>query len=109
MPISAGLSEGDQQWFRNWDVHLLRDPSIVPSLRAEAGLSRPFVEPSLVDDPATYGTFLTRLYGCGMLKFEPSVSKTGNLGIFFVKKKDDRLLGDIQNCFYAIGVPDGLS
>ena len=41
-------------------------------------------------DTNTYASFLTSLYGSGMLKYS-SCRSDGQMGIFFVRKKDGRL------------------
>eukprot|EP00973_Karenia_brevis_P074958 10416610-Karenia_brevis.AAC.1 len=95
-----GLPLADAQWYKGWRCNLLRDPAEVPRLQEELGLRKPFLEPTLFEQPLKYAGFVIEMFERQMVKFSVSDSTTSNLGIFFVKKKDgsSRIIFDTRIC-----------
>jgi len=93
MPMLDGLP-GDLSWIGQWKAHLLRPPEEAAALREASEVKRPHMDPRLKTDQKTYGDFLDTLHRAGMLGWRrarmvgSSRPETGELGAFFVLKKD---------------------
>ena len=70
---------------------MLRDPSDVKAKRASLGISRPYIDPTLMQSEAFYGGFVKRLHSCGMLRWTRAAGRSSSLGVFFVVKKSGQL------------------
>eukprot|EP00973_Karenia_brevis_P007751 1052656-Karenia_brevis.AAC.1 len=55
----------------------------------ERGLPRTYMDPILKNSERLYTEFVAELFMCGVVKFAPSVKC--ECGIFFVRKKNDKL------------------
>jgi len=152
--VLDGVPEGDREWLEGWEKHLLRDAADFAKESEKFESHRVYCDPALFNVPTKYVKFLKELESRGMLRWRRAADgETGNLGIFFVKKKkngklrivfDTRKLnlrfidppstrlpssasfaniecnipddahiffasGDVENCFYGMSVPIGLS
>ena len=86
-PVSGLLPQADQEWFGDWERHLLRAPGEAAAVRASLGLRRLHCDATLFGKPAVYADFLWRLHQSGMVRWTHAHGRKGELGIFFVEKK----------------------
>ena len=92
-PVSLldSLPQPDRSWLQGWEGHMLRDPSDVKAKRASLGVSRPCIDPTLMQSEACYGGFAKRLHSCGMLRWTRAAGRSSSLGVLFVVKKSGQL------------------
>ena len=81
---------------------MFRDVGDAAKQLSSAKFSRPYCDPKLFKSSRSYLQFLAKLYSLGMVRFVQAKGRKGNMGIFFVRKKDGslRLIFDTRklNC-----------
>ena len=85
-PLEAVLPEADLKWFSEWKHHMLRSTEDVERVRRDASARRAYVDPAL--SGRAYSDFLWRLWEAGMVRWTAAAGRSGELGVFFVEKKE---------------------
>lgn len=95
------VKPSDLHFFRENCSAMLRSSEEADSLIHSSKVV-PYCDPALFSSELKYSKFLLRLKGAGMLRFKVARGKKGDVGIFFVRKKDGslRLIFDTRalNC-----------
>lgn len=96
-PVQLGscLSAADRKRLATWRQHMLKDKQ---DLCGDPPIKHAYMDPILKNNPKEYATFLHELQQRDMISFQPLVDESGDLGIFFVRKKNDsqRLIFDTR-------------
>eukprot|EP00438_Fugacium_kawagutii_P014095 Skav231798 [mRNA] locus=scaffold734:131220:155475:+ [translate_table: standard] len=89
VPLASLWGSGGQQQVEHFSQQHLLEPDLVQQRLAASGVRRCYQDPQF-NSTETYVGFLKKLHSLGLIEFsaQPSVEQ---VGIFFVKKKGDRL------------------
>ena len=83
----------------------------VPDCNVSREVMKPYCDPALFKDCSTYAKFLHCPFELGMIMFSAARGRTGNMGIFFVYKKDGslRLIFDTRKLNKSFKTPPSVS
>ena len=90
-PLEGILSPADIHYCENGCESLLRSEQASRALQQELNISKPYSDPSLINNPKTYADFLWRLHAAGMLRWTVRGSRNYTVGVFFVRKSNGRI------------------
>ena len=101
------LAPGAQEWLYDFKANLLRDAADARAMQRELGPRVPYFDPIFSHQPSTYADFLTLLHDRGMLQWTRAPKSGPTFGLFFVRKKDDkiRLIFDTRVCNHSFKSP----
>eukprot|EP00438_Fugacium_kawagutii_P025616 Skav209719 [mRNA] locus=scaffold528:209114:215555:- [translate_table: standard] len=89
VPLASLWGSGGQQQVEHFSQQHLLQPDLVQHRLADSGVQRCYQDPQF-NNVGTYASFLQKLHGLSLIEFSTQPSKE-QVGIFFVKKKGDRL------------------
>eukprot|EP00435_Cladocopium_sp_Y103_P050327 s239_g15.t1 len=95
VPLERCLPVGDRERLATWQQHMLRP---VGEARNDIDIKRPYMDPILKHNIHEYSQFIQDLHDRSMIKFKIHDGTPGDLGIFFVRKKNgtQRLIFDTR-------------
>lgn len=93
--IEECLSSADSERLATWRQHMLKPAS---DKDGEALIKKPYFDPILKHNRKEYLQFIRELYNRNMIRFKAWDGSSGDLGIFFVRKKNgsQRLIFDTR-------------
>ena len=83
--IEECLSSADSERLATWRQHMLKPAS---DKDGEALIKKPYFDPILKHNRKEYLQFIRELYNRNMIRFKAWDGSSGDLGIFFVRKKN---------------------
>ena len=100
--VLASLSSGQASLYLDEHDSLLRSHDSRDAELAKLEFDRPYIDPVLKQSAVKYSGFVRELHQKGVIKYD--YTHTADVGVFFVKKKDDslRLIFDtrVANCHF---------
>ena len=83
VPLDAGLSRADKDWYVCWRRHMLVSPEVARARGIQTGVSQIYCDPVLARSSSVYADFLCRLTDRGMVKWHRAEEgMEANIGIF---------------------------
>lgn len=95
IPLERCLPVADIEWLATWRQHMLKPEGSCDNPNSP---KRPYMDPILKHKQNDYENFIRELRQRHMIKFKLDTSDAGDLGIFFVRKKNgsQRLIFDTR-------------
>ena len=87
VPLLECLPPADSKWLATWQEHMLQ-PSDVK--RSDGSVKQPYTDPILKHKHKEYTGFLKELIQRSMVKFKLDEGYSADLGVFFVRKKNNK-------------------